>query len=135
MKEEAVKYYKEGYSCSESIVHAAMDEGLCSKTLLAVASSFSGGMSSGCLCGAVAGAQMVIGYNFGKGNSKNNEEIARAKAKEFIEKFKEKRKTTCCRTLSAGMDFHSVERKQNCAYIVEECAQILENIIGQQRIC
>lgn len=134
MKEKAVNYYKQGYSCSESIVHAAMDEGYCSRSLLAVATSFSGGMSSGCLCGAIAGAQMVLGYNFGKGNSENNEEIARAKAKEFIEEFKKKRKATCCKTLSSGMDFHSTERKQNCAYIVEECAQILENLIGQ-KIC
>ncbi len=55
MKEKAVNYYKQGYSCSESIIHAAMDKGFCSQTLLAVATAFSGGMSSGCLCGAVAG--------------------------------------------------------------------------------
>lgn len=129
MKEKAINYYKQGYSCSESVIHAAIDEGLCDKNLLAVATAFSGGMSSGCLCGAVAGAQMVLGANFGKGNLKNNDETARAKAKEFMEEFKEKRKATCCKVLTAGLEFGSPERKQNCASLVEECAEILENLV------
>lgn len=129
MKEKAVNYYKQGYSCSESVVQAAIDEGLCDKNLLAVATAFSGGMSSGCLCGAVAGAQLVLGANFGKGNLKNNDETARAKAKEFIEKFKKKRKATCCKVLTAGLEFGSPERKQNCSQLVEECSEILGNTI------
>lgn len=132
MKEKAVSYYKQGYSCSESVINAAIDAGLCDKSLLAVATAFSGGMSSGCLCGAVAGAQMVLGANYGKQNSKNNEETARAKAKEYLEKFKEKRKATCCRVLTSGLEFGSVERKQNCTNIVAECAQLLEDMVGQK---
>ena len=49
----AVDYYKSGYSCSESIVKEAIDLGLCDESLLPVATSFSGGIGSGCLCGAV----------------------------------------------------------------------------------
>jgi len=134
MKEKAVTYYKQGFSCSESVVHAAIDKGLCDKNLLSVATAFSGGMSAGCLCGAVAGAQMILGANFGKGNPSGNDETARAKAKEFIEKFKATRKATCCKVLSAGYDFSSPERKQNCAVIVEECAQILEDLMGS-KVC
>lgn len=128
MKNKASDYYKQGNSCSESVVKAAVDKGLCDKSLVSVASAFSGGMSSGCLCGAVAGAQMVLGNNFGRENLKNNEEIARQKAKEFIEEFKKNRKVTCCKVLTAGLD--PVQRKQNCISLVEECAQILENIIN-----
>lgn len=134
MKEKALNYYKQGYSCSESVVHAAMDEGLCDKSLLAISTSFSGGMSSGCLCGAIAGAQMVIGYNYGKTNSKGNEELARAKAKEFVEEFKKTRKATCCKVLTAGLEFGSPARKQNCMSIVSDCAEMLENLIGT-KIC
>ena len=50
MKENAIKYFKSGYSCSESIVKAASEAGLCSAELLPIATSFSGGMSSGCVC-------------------------------------------------------------------------------------
>lgn len=129
MKEKAVNYYKSGLSCSESVVQAAIDEGLCDNSLLCVATSFSGGMSSGCLCGAVAGAQMVIGSNYGRANSKQREEKARALAKEFIETFKSKRKATCCRVLTAGLEFGSPERKQNCTLLVGECAEILEKMV------
>lgn len=128
MKENAVNYYKQGYSCSESVVKAAVDAGLCDESLLSVATSFSGGMSSGCLCGAVAASQMVIGANFGKQNMRKNDETARAKAKEFIEEFKKNRKATCCKVLTAGLEFGSPERKQNCVALVEECATILEDL-------
>ena len=40
----------QGYSCSESIVMEAIEKGLVPKELLPVATSFSGGMGSGCLC-------------------------------------------------------------------------------------
>lgn len=129
MKEKAVGYYKQGYSCSESVVLAAIDLGLCDKNLLPVATSFSGGMSSGCLCGAIAGAQIVIGSNFGKQNPNQNDETARAKAKEFIDEFKKNRRATCCKVLTSGLEFSSPERKENCASLVEECAKILEDIM------
>ncbi len=129
MKEKAANYYKQGFSCSESIIMASVDEGLCDKNLLAVATAFSGGMSAGCLCGAIAGAQIVIGANFGKTNNQGNEVIARAKAKEFIDEFKKNHKATCCRVLTAGLDFGSPERKQNCTSLVEECSEILEGML------
>lgn len=132
MKEKAKDYYQQGNSCSESVILAAIDCGLCDKDLLAIATAFSGGMSSGCLCGAIAGAQMVIGKNFGKENSKGNQVEARKMAKEFIDEFKKNRKATCCRVLSAGFDFGSAERKQNCTKIVEECSEILEKLVGEK---
>lgn len=129
MKNKASDYYKMGFSCSESVVKASIDEGLCDKSLLAVATAFSGGMSSGCLCGAVAGSQLVIGSNFGKENQAGNDETARAKAKEFIDEFKKNHKATCCKVLTAGLEFDSPQRKQNCTSLVEECAGILEGLI------
>lgn len=134
MKEKAINYYKQGYSCSESVVQAAIDEGMCDNGLLSIATAFSGGMSSGCLCGAVAGAQMVLGANFGKQNLRGNDETARAKAKEFIEEFKKKRKATCCKVLTAGLEFGSPERKQNCVSLVGECSEILKALIGD-KVC
>lgn len=130
MKEKASNYYKNGFSCSESVIMAAIDEGLCDKSMLSVATAFSGGMSSGCLCGAVAGAQMIIGANYGKMNLKNNEEVARIKAKEFIEEFKKSHKATCCRILSAGLE--GTARKASCTKLVEECAEIIEKMVAEK---
>lgn len=127
---KAVEYFTEqGYSCAESVVQNAIDEGIVPAELLSVASSFSGGMGSGCLCGAIGGSQCVIGYLFGKNNPNGNEYSARIKAKEFIEEFKKNHKATCCRVLTAGMDMASAERKSHCANMVDECSKILKNII------
>ena len=123
---KAVDYFMNGYSCSESIVKVAVDKGLCSEDLLPVATSFSGGMGSGCLCGAVAGAQMIIGLLHGK----NKDNQARALAKEFYEKFCSLHKVTCCKVLTKNFDdFHSKERKAHCVNMVYDSAKILDEIL------
>ena len=126
---KAVEYFSQGYSCSESIIMEAIDKGIVPKDILAVATPFSGGMGVGCLCGAIAGSQMVIGYLYGRENSKGNEVLARAKAKQFIEEFKKNHKATCCRVLTSGLDMASPERKAHCANMVDDCSRILEEII------
>lgn len=125
LKEKAIENFKSGYSCSESVVKAAIDAGLVPSELLSCATSFSGGMGSGCLCGAVAGSQLVIGYIHGKGKT----EQARALAKEMVAKFKEAHKVTCCKALTAGFEFHSPERKAHCFNMVESASEILEEIL------
>lgn len=127
MKEKAINYFLNGYSCSESIIKAAIDEGLCPKELLPCATSFSGGMSSGCLCGTVAAAQIILGYNFGRENTKGNEVIARQKAAEFIQQFKDKNKVTCCRILSK--DVEPQNKKAHCSKFVSDSSEILESML------
>ena len=128
----APKYFLEqGYSCSESIARAAVDLGLASDDFINIATSFSGGMGSGCLCGAVAGAQMVIGLLHGK----NKDNTARALAKEFYQRFVEKHKVTCCKVLTKNFDdFHSKERKGHCSNMVFECSQILDEILEKSKV-
>lgn len=127
---KAVEYFKNGYSCSESIIKAAAEEGLCPMELLPIATSFSGGMSSGCVCGAIAAAQMIAGYNFGRENSKGNEVLARAKAKEIVEEFKKRNKVTCCRVLSGGLE--GVARKERCSKYVADACEILEEVMNEK---
>lgn len=127
MKEKAVYYFNNGYSCSESIVRAAIDEGLCPKELLPCATTFSGGMSSGCACGAVTGGQIVLGYNFGRENVKGNEVTARQKAAELVEEFKKRNKVTCCRILSK--DVEPQNKKAHCSKFVADGAEILEAML------
>lgn len=126
---KAAEYFNQGYSCSESIIMEAVEKGLVPKELLSVATSFSGGMGSGCLCGAIAGSQIVLGWLFGKNNQNNNDPQARMLAKQFIEEFKKSHKATCCRVLTAGMDMASPERKAHCTNMVNDCSKILEEMI------
>ena len=128
----AVEYFKNGFSCSESMIKWAIDEGLVEENLLSVATAFSGGMGVGCLCGAVSASQMIIGSLYGRDNKFDNEVIARVKAKEFMMKFMEKHKATCCRVLTRGMEMASPERKAHCANMIEECPLILSEIIDKK---
>lgn len=130
----ATDYYKSGFSCSESIVKEAIDLGLCDESLLPVATSFSGGLGSGCLCGAISGAQIIIGLVFGKNNKFGNEPSARAKAMEFIKRFKEKYPATCCRVISKGYEFQSPERKQNCMEVVKYCSELMKEVVAYERV-
>ena len=119
---KAAEYFNNGYSCSESIIMEAIEKGLVPEELLSVATSFSGGMGSGCLCGAIAGSQMVLGYVLGRSN-------ARVAAKKFIEKLKKTQKPACCEFLTAGLDMASPERKAHCTNMVNDCSKILEEMI------
>lgn len=127
IKDRAIQYFMSGYSCSECIVQACIDEGICDGSLLPCATTFSGGMSSGCACGSVTGAQMVLGYLFGRGNKFGNTISAREKAGEFVEEFKKRNKVTCCRILSSG--YSGSERKNHCTKFVADACEILEEIM------
>lgn len=126
---KAAEYFNNGYTCAESVIMEAIEKGLVPKELLPVATAFSGGMGSGCLCGAIAASQLVIGYLFGRDNRHGNEVTARAKAKEFIEEFKKNHPATCCRVLTRGMEMASPERKAHCTNMVDDCSKILEEIV------
>ena len=128
----APKYFlEEGYSCSESIAKAAVELGLTDENFISIATSFSGGMGSGCLCGAVAGAQMVFGLLHGK----NKDNTARALAKEFYRRFCEIHKVTCCKILTKKYeDFHSKERKEHCVNMVYDCCKILDEMLSEVEI-
>ena len=131
---KAVEYFMQGNSCSESIILEAIEKNYCDKDLLSVATGFSGGIGSGCLCGAVAGSIMVISSLFGKENKYNNPLKARELSKEFMTKFKDAHKVTCCRALSKGFEMHSPERKQNCCNFVEFCSNTLSEIIENELV-
>lgn len=127
IKEKALEYFKNGYSCSESIVQACIEEGLCDEKLLPCATTFSAGMSSGCVCGTITGAQLVLGYIFGRNNKFENKVFAREKASNLVEEFRNRNKVTCCRILCSGLV--GSEKKERCSKLVADACDILEELI------
>ena len=123
----AYDYFIQGYSCSESIVKEGVDNGFCKEDLLPVATTFSGGMGSGCVCGAIAGAQIVLGAIYGRSNAKENPQLARQKAKDLVCAFKDKYKYTCCKVLCQGLE--GDEKRAHCAKMVEFCSNLLEDMV------
>lgn len=135
--QKATENYTKGYTCSEAVVRAAYECGLFKtdniEEINKISSVFAGGMSSGCLCGAVAGAQIVLGLIFGR-NDINHQTDFRKIAASYINEFKDIRKTTCCKALSAKYKFSSTERKENCTNIVEDAAKVLEKIYLENKV-
>lgn len=134
---KAQENYLHGYSCSEAILVTAKEEGLISpeaniKELMQIASVFSGGMGSGCLCGAVAGAQIATGLLFGRKELNEDSNNIRSLSAKFIKRFKEKRKATCCKILTMKYKDDPKARRQNCSTIVMDCAELLYNLAEEE---
>ena len=127
IKDKALEYFMNGYSCSESITKSCIDEGICSAELLPCSTTFSAGMSSGCACGAVTSSQMIFGYLFGRDNKFGNKVFAREKAALLVEEFKKRNKITCCRALCSGLEGSA--KKEHCKKLVADACEILEDLI------
>jgi C_GCAxxG_C_C family probable redox protein len=136
--QSAADLFMEGNSCSESVVRAACKGGLCGGNLSedainSITSAFSGAMGTHeCLCGAVAGSQIVLGLTFGRTSFRDDPHKIKGIAAEFVKRFKEKRHATCCKVLRAKYKDDPVAGRQNCAAIVSECAEILSDLINEK---
>ena len=131
MKNKAVEYFLSGgYSCSEAVIKAATEEGLIDENpemLMKIASAFSGGMASGCVCGAVSASQICIGAKYGRSDV-SGEKIGNLSA-ELVSRFKEKHRATCCKFLSRGFEHADPKRKIHCQKFVADACDILEDMI------
>ena len=86
--EKAVEYYSNNFNCSQGVFTTyATEMGMDEKMALMLATNFGGGERKGELCGAVAGALMVLGLRCGHYDSNDMErqideiELAIAQAK------------------------------------------------------
>ncbi len=140
--EEAVAYFKEGFSCSQAMVAAyGPTVGLDRETALKIASGFGGGMGRLAeTCGAVTGVFMVLGLKYGSAASdRQAKEIVYTQVREFAERFKARHGSLLCRDL-LGCDLNTPkglalaqENKLSstvCPPYVETAAKILEEMIG-----
>ena len=115
----AINYFKNGHFCSQAVIKTAIEEGLCPETFYSASTAFSGGMSSGCICGTLAAAQMIAGFCF--------PESAREISASIVEEFKKRNKVTCCRMLSAGLEGKA--KKEHCSKYVSDVCEILNDLL------
>ena len=131
MKERAKELYFEGYVCAESILKAAAEEGRVPEEYVRLATGFGQGMVSGCVCGALAGAQMVIGATHGRTDAGQDPTVCAEKAQFLVDQFKKTYRVTCCRALGGKLERGSPEQKQACSEIVEHVAGILDGLLAE----
>lgn len=144
--EKALEYYNNNFNCSQGVFTAfATEMGINEKLALKLATNFGGGERKGELCGAVAGALMVLGLRCGHNDSKDIEGKSKAYAvsTEFMDRFIKKNGTVVCREL-LGYDLTKVDDKliieeqklfkTFCPKMVASAAEIVDEMIAEE-IC
>ncbi len=144
--DKAVAYYGKHFNCSQGVFTAfATEMGMDEETALKLATNFGGGARKGELCGAVAGALMVLGLRCGHCDSEDAAGKAEAFriSEEFMNRFQARNGSVVCREL-LGYDLTKADdmaiiRERNlfqttCPDMVRSAAEILDGMI-QEGIC
>ena len=138
----ALASFKDGFSCSQAVVSSfSEDFGLDKETARKISCGFGAGIArSGNICGAVAGAILIIGLKYGKGTQ--GDDAAKEKTytlvQEFLRKFRAKNGSINCTEL-LGYDLRDPkQRKQahvseavatKCPEFTRDAVVILEKIL------
>ena len=137
IREDAEELYRQGlFFCSEAIVASIRDNFKLDmpEEMIAMASGFPVGIGrSKCLCGAVAGGVIIIGYFFGRtkgGDPKVNRTLELAN--ELQEEFRKNHRVLCCSVHTKGMDMGSGEHKNQCISFTGEVAETAAKIIVRE---
>jgi len=140
--EQAVAFYNQGYTCSQSILASfAARYNLQQNLAFRIGESFGAGTScTGDMCGAVTGAIMVLGLQYGSALS--NDGAARSytyqRVQELIQRFRVIHGSIQCTdllgyNLSDPQQLQTVWEKglfmQLCPILVRDAAQILLEMI------
>jgi len=129
---EAIKFVRNGYYCSEAILHVFNKELNLelNDNALKMATGLGAGIGgSKCCCGSLTGAVMVLSAV--KGRTSNTEDINEISslAQEMHDKFKERFKSTCCRVLTKPVEWATAEHFQFCEKYVGGAVDILYDIL------
>ena len=140
--EQAVAFYKQGYTCTQSILASfAARYGLPQNLAFRLGEPFGAGTScTNDMCGSVTGAIMVLGLQYGA--TLYNDEAARSctyqRVNELILRFKEIHGSIQCTdllgyNLSNPQQLQTVSEKglfiQFCPTLVHDAAQILVEML------
>jgi C_GCAxxG_C_C family probable redox protein len=117
--QRAGELFAAGRNCAQAVLQA--NTGIDDPRMLEMAKAFGGGVgNSKCLCGAVSGGVMALGWS-GKGG----------KAGELVSEFKKQHRVTCCVALTRSYQWKSREHLSNCRKITEETAEIVERLLKE----
>jgi C_GCAxxG_C_C family probable redox protein len=144
--EAAAGMFLEGYNCAQAVLAACgAAYGMDRRTAVLVAHAFGGGMGrTGGVCGAVAGALMVIGLAYGDEDAKDvaaKQRTARM-GRELMARFKATHGSVNCRDL-IECDISTEEGhneamqkgvfKTVCPKMVADAAEILHRVLLEER--
>ena len=129
-----------GFYCSEAIVSSIrknIDPNM-PKELISGASGFPIGVGgSKCMCGAISGAVIALGYFFGRSRPASVTDTKSEKCMELVyelqESFRKNHQgTLCCHIHVEGMDLLSGEHKKQCVAFTGEMARKAAELIARE---
>lgn len=126
--------FRKGYNCAESVFLAfreltapELDPGL-----VKMFTGLGGGFGhAGCVCGALAAAEMIIGYFKGRTSHEQDREPGYNAAQEFHNLFDERFSGTCCRVLNPH-PYDTPEHLKNCIKITGNTGKLLMEYLVQK---
>lgn len=116
-KSLGVSFHSQGFTCAQSVLKAYSEyKRIDCSQLISAATAFGSGLNSGCVCGSLAGAEMIIGLKYS-----NEPATAKMKSKLLHDRFKERFGATCCRIIRG---------KENgiCAKTIEFAIESLDSL-------
>ncbi|MBU4557342.1 MAG: C-GCAxxG-C-C family protein [Actinobacteria bacterium] len=137
---DAEEYFRRGnYYCSEAVVASVRDNFApeMPDALIAAASGFPIGVGrSKCMCGAVSGGVIALGYVFGRTTPGTPADARSVKtlelANELQQAFRDSHRVLCCSVQTKGMDMASGEHKAQCIAFTGEMAAKTAEIIARE---
>jgi C_GCAxxG_C_C family probable redox protein len=140
VREDAEAYFRQGnYYCSEAIVASVRDNIApeMPEALIASASGFPVGVGrSKCMCGAVSGGVISLGYVFGRTGPSTPADPKSVKtmelANELQQAFRDSHRVLCCSVQTKGMDMASGEHKAQCVAFTGEMAAKTAELIARE---
>ncbi|MGO5053874.1 C-GCAxxG-C-C family (seleno)protein [Lachnospiraceae bacterium LCP25S3_G4] len=133
LQKDAIDIFNQGFACSESVIYAIRKHFNIelSDDAIAMSSGFPWGLGGGgCICGALAGGTMCLGYFFGRrepGDPKIKQCFTLTN--ELHDYFRTTCGGTCCRILTKGKEKNSAERKSQCTQFVAHTVKKVAEII------
>lgn len=126
-EDKAINYHSCGFNCAQCVLAALTKQtGLDEKTSLSIATGFGGGLRSGEICGAIAGAAMALGMRYPhsiSGDAATKAETGRTTG-QFVNSFKQEFHAVTCREL---LKMSAPER--HCEKYIKYCIQrVLDTI-------
>ena len=115
--EKATRLHESGCNCCQAVIMCCAEKyGLTEQQAYALGAFFGAGMRSGEVCGAVSGALMGLGLEYG---DENNRQCG--KSQEFLRAFKAEHGSILCRELLVK------NQKKMCPVFINYAAKYLED--------
>ena len=153
-KEKAVRLFKEGFNCSQSVFAAYSDlYGIDEKTALKLSSSFGAGMGRMReVCGTCSGMFLIAGLESGATEGKDS--VGKKENYDMVQmlaaEFRKRNGSIICKELLglvqpqvSAAEFKETTpeertteyyKKRPCVQLVEDAAEILESMILQEKL-